>query len=104
MTPCHHRIIDARLLRLVAASVAKIEADPALAQLLAGNVSRWANPQLRAQWQSRLQQPWDELRRQLLAETEAGDALRQDAPLAGILSPAERERIMREFAHDARPA
>ncbi|MBI5766365.1 MAG: hypothetical protein HZA93_01115 [Verrucomicrobia bacterium] len=104
MTPCYHQTIDARLLRLVEASVRKIDANPALTGRLAENVTRWPNPRLRAQWQRRLEQPWADLRAQLLAETEQGTALRQDAPLGGILSPAERARIMREFSHDARPA
>ena len=104
VTPCYHQTIDARLLRLVEASVKKIDADPALARRLAENVARWPNPRLQAQWQRRLQKPWADLRTQLLADTEQGAALRQDAPLGGILSPAERTRIMREFSHDARPA
>ncbi len=97
-------MIDARLLRLVEASVQKIDADPALMQRLTGNISRWSNPLLQTQWQRRLQQPWQELRAQLLANTDEGAALRQDAPLGGILPPVERARIMREFSHDARPA
>ncbi len=102
--PCYHQTIDARLRRLVEVSVQKIDADPALVAQLAQNVARWPNPRLQAQWQRRLRQPWPALRAELLAETEQGAALRQDAPLGGILSGAERTRIMREFAHDARPA
>ena len=104
MTPCYHQTIDARLLRLVEASVKKIDADPTLARCLTENVARWPNRRLQAQWQRHLQQPWVELRAQLLAHTDEGAAMRQDAPLGGILSPAERTRIMREFSHDARPA
>lgn len=99
-----HKTIDARLLRLVEASIRKIDADPTLRQKLAQNVSRWPSPRLQKQWQVRLQQPWAKLRAQLLADSDEGAALRQDAPLAGILSPTERTRIMREFSHDARPA
>ena len=104
MTTCHHQTIDARLLRLVEASVQKIDANPVLLRRLTENVSRWTNPRWQAQWQRRLQQPWPELRAELLANTDAGAALRQDAPLGGILPSIERTRIMREFAHDARPA
>jgi hypothetical protein len=103
VTTCYHQTIDARLLRLVEASVQKIDANPALVGRLAENVSRWSNSRLQAQWQRRLQQPWPDLRAQLLADTADGAALRQDAPLGGILPPAERARIMREFSHDARP-
>ncbi len=104
MATCYHKIIDARLLRLVEASVHKIDSDPALLQRLAQNVSRWLNPRLQAEWQRRLQLPWPELRNQLLADTDNGAALRQNAPLGGILPAGERTRIMREFSHDARPA
>jgi hypothetical protein len=101
--PYDHPAIDARLLRLVEASVRKIDADPQLVRILGENVARWQNPRLQAQWHRHLRQPWPDLRRQLLADTEQGAALRQDAPLGGILSAAERSQIMREFAHDARP-
>jgi hypothetical protein len=104
VTTCYHKVIDARLLRLVEASVQKIDGDPALRQRLAQNLARWPNPRLRTRWERHLRQPWRELRAQLLAETDEGAALRQDAPLAGILTVAERARIMREFSHDARPA
>lgn len=40
--------------------------------------------------------------RSFFAATEDGAALRQNAPLAGILSPLERGRIMREFSHGVR--
>lgn len=104
MPTYNHKTIDARLLRLVEASIRKIDANPTLRKRLAQNVSRWPSPRLQKQWQVRLQQPWTKLRTQLLADSDEGAALRQDAPLAGILSPIERTRIMREFSHDARPA
>ena len=97
-------MIDARLLRLVEASIQKIDGDSSLRQRLSQNLSRWPNLRLRAKWERQLERPWLELRSHLLAETEAGAALRQEAPLAGILTVAERGRIMREFSHDARPA
>lgn len=104
VTTCYHQTIDARLLRLVEASVDKIDANPELIQRLIENISRWSNLRQREQWESRLKRPWRELRTQLLAETDAGAALRQDAPLGGILSTDERTQIMREFSHDSRPA
>lgn len=97
-------MIDARIMKLVEASIQKIEADPSLRGRLAQNVSRWSNPRLQAKWHSLLQQPWPVLRAQLLADSDEGSALRQDAPLAGILSTIERARIMSDFSCDARPA
>lgn len=96
-----HQQIDARLLRLTEAAVTRLDAEPALRVRLAENVSRWQSPRLRAQWQRRLALPWPLLRRRLLAPTQEGAALRQDAPLGGVLPATERMRIMREFAHDS---
>lgn len=92
-----HQLIDARLLRLTEAVVQRLDAEPALRAKLADNVSRWENSRLREAWQQRLAWPWPVLRAHLLAPTEDGAALRQDAPLAGILPEAERTRIMQEF-------
>lgn len=99
-----HQHIDARLLRLVEASIRKLDANPALRARMRRNIMRWTDARLREQWDGLLRQPWPDLRRQLLARTEAGDALRQNAPLGGILGAAERAHIMREFAHDASAA
>ena len=99
-----HRTIDARLLRLTQAVVDRIERDASLRQRMVDNVSRWSDEALRDQWNRLLLLSWEELRALLLAKTENGAALRQNAPLGGILPPAERTRIMREFAEDSRAA
>ena len=104
MSEYSHNTIDARLLRLTEAAVKRLDGDPALLSRLADNVSRWQNRRLREEWQRRLAWPWAVLRVQLLAPTEEGAALRQDAPLGGILPAVERAQIMREFAHDAATA
>ena len=104
MPECYHQHIDARLLRLTELAIQKLDADPALRVRLRENVSRWTAPRLRERWQHLLNLPWPLLRVRLLAKSEAGAALRQDAPLGGVLAPVERARIMREFAHDARAA
>lgn len=104
--PSAHEIIDARLYELVAASIRKIDADPSLGRHLRANVGRWPNERLRAQWSELLDLPWAGLKSRLLARSEGGAALRQDAPLAGVLSPAERLAIMRKYSlsRDARAA
>jgi len=104
MSDCYHQHIDARLLRLTESAIRKLDADPALRVRLRENVSRWTAPRLRERWDRLLNLPWPLLRVRLLAKSEAGAALRQDAPLGGILAPTERARIMREFAHDSRAA
>ena len=97
MTPCSHKTIDDRILKLTAAVVSKIDIDRSLLPRLAQNLDRWSSPTLQAEWRVRLRAPWPDLRSQLLAVTEAGAVLRQNAPLGGILPDAERAAIMREF-------
>jgi hypothetical protein len=104
MPSCYHELIDARLFRLVEASVQKIDENPALLRKLSDNVDRWTDPRQQKLWRQRLDTPWAVLRARLLAKTEKGAALRQDAPLGGILTPSERLHIMREFAYDPRAA
>ncbi len=104
MPVCYHQRIDARILRLVEAAVHEIDANPALLERMRGNLSRWSDPAKKRRWEQLLDSPWTSLREQLLADTETGAALRQDAPLGGILGPAARNRIMREFAYDPRAA
>jgi hypothetical protein len=43
-----------------------------------------------------LASPLPELRRALLDESQEGDDLRQNSPFAGLVSEAERVRILRE--------
>lgn len=98
MNEYFHQKIDARLLRLTEAVVLRLDAEPAVRAKLADNVSRWSDSRLRTQWEQWLAWPWPVLRARLLARTEEGAALRQNAPLGGILPDAERARIMAEFA------
>lgn len=99
-----HRTIDARLLRLTQAVVGHIDRDASLRQRMVENVSRWTDEARRKRWEKLLRLPWPDLRALLLAENEHSAALRQDAPLGGMLPPAERARIMRELADDSRAA
>ena len=104
MPECHHKLIDARLLRLTEATVLVLNSQPALRERMCSNVARWTNPRLREKWNRLLDLPWPVLRLRLVDKSVTGAALRQDAPLGGILAATERSRIMREFAHDARAA
>ena len=104
MPSCYHKTIDERLYRLVEAAVRKIDADPALLQKMKENVARWTDSPRQELWRRRLDTDWRLLRVRLLAKTEQGAALRQDAPFGGILTPDERRRIMREFSYDPRAA
>lgn len=82
--------IDRRILRMVQLCVSKIDANPDLLNVLRDNVSRIANPRIRAEWETLLKMPWHDLKARLLAETEAGNALRQNASLGGIMTEPER--------------
>lgn len=104
MPECYHKHIDARLLRLTERAILRIDANPDLLLRMRENIARWSGGRLRAKWGVLLDLPWSQLRGRLLEKTEAGAALRQEAPLGGILTATERSRIMREFTHDARAA
>ncbi len=88
-----HEEIDDRLHRMVALCVAKIDRDMQLLGKVEANVRRVSDPRLRAEWESLLNLPWAQLREKLLAAGEAGNQLRQNAPLGGLLSNAERSRF-----------
>lgn len=101
MSKTYHQVLDQRLLCLVKASIQKIDENPALCHRLIENVQRWPEGKIREQWQKRLAGPWSHVRAELLAENESGDALRQDAPLGGILTTIERAALMKPFRYDA---
>ncbi len=93
-----HAIIDARLYELIETSVRKIDAHPSLRARMHENVARWPDERLRLKWKAVLNLPWAQLKSRLLARDDAGSALRQEAPLAGILSNSERLIIMRKYS------
>lgn len=91
-----HAQIDRRLLRMVSLCVAKIDARPPLLLQVVQNANRIADPRIRAQWRDLLELPWPALRDRLLADDEPGAQLRQNAPLGGLLSNAERFAVFQE--------
>jgi hypothetical protein len=54
------------------------------------------DPSYAERWREVLDQPIGEIRKSLLDESAAGDDLRQNSPLAGLLSEPERRRILSE--------
>ena len=91
----NHQDIDLRLLAMVRLCVEKIDSDPRLLAQVAINAARISDPRIREQWRGVLDTPWLEFRKRLLAETEAGAQIRQDAPFGGLLSNAERLQFFR---------
>jgi hypothetical protein len=64
-------------------------------------LARWRqegriDPRYADGWERMLASPLPELRRALLDESQEGDDLRQNSPFAGLVSEAERVRILRE--------
>lgn len=82
--------------------VEKIDADPERLGLAHAKsvCERWAAKGIRParEWQQILsEKPWEEVRAILLDESDEGQRLRQTDPFCGILTPAERWAIYREF-------
>ena len=93
-----HADVDKRLLRLVEACVAKIDADPTLVAIMRRNLARWSSAHLSAEWEHMLSLPWSELRTQLLEDSDRGRLHRQNAPLGGVLDARERFLLLRSLS------
>ncbi|MEW6754483.1 MAG: hypothetical protein AB1505_26405 [Candidatus Latescibacterota bacterium] len=97
-----HQQIDARSLALARAVVARIDADPRHEGLEKARhvCRRWAAGRPEAchrEWLEILERPWSEVRELLLEDSETGRRRRQSSPFCGILTPAERWGIYRDF-------
>ena len=90
-----HQEIDARLLAMVRACVEKIDANPGLLARLRANADRIADSRIRSEWLHLTRLPWEDLRRSILSQSPEGDQLRQNAPLGGVLTNAERFQFFR---------
>ena len=101
-----HQQIDERSLALARAIVQKIDRDPARQGLEKARAicRRWFEerplPAI-GEWLEILKQPWEDIRRVLLDESESGQRLRQSDPFCGILTPQERWAIYRQFHEEA---
>jgi hypothetical protein len=98
-----HRLIDERSLAFDRLTAAKITADPAIVDRARATVARWlqsSSPRVRPvlhEWRAILDGPREELLAALARTDEHAARLRQSSPFAGVLSPAERTAILREF-------
>src|SRR6185436_8225420 len=93
-----HQAIDRRSLEMACRIVAKIDGDPQFLEHARRVCERWVargNVPAR-EWLPILNQPWAEIRRILLADSEESQRLRQNDPFCGILTPVERWEIYRE--------
>lgn len=98
-----HRLIDERSLAFDRLIAAKLRPDPALLDKARTNLSRWLEtsdnrsvPDL-LEWQRLLDGPLTEILALLESTDEHATRLRQSSPFCGILTPAERVSIIREY-------
>ena len=98
-----HRLIDERSLAFDRLVAAKLRTNPALLEKARANLSRWlqtsgnrAVPDL-LEWQLVLDGSLSEVLALLVATDERARRLRQSSPFCGILTPAERLAIIREY-------
>jgi len=98
-----HRLIDERSVAFDRLIAAKVRADPALLAKARANLSRWRQtcddrsaPDF-LEWQRLLDGSPSELLATLESTDEDATRLRQSSPFCGILTPAERLAIIREY-------
>lgn len=98
-----HRLIDERSLAFDRVVARKLRANPDLISKAQANLRRWlvtcsagARPVL-LEWQRLLEGPTEALFAQLQATDERAARLRQSSPFCGVITPEERNRILREF-------
>ena len=95
-----HRRAERRSLVYHRAIAARLDEDPALLDRARSRVVSWdrsgdVHPRYRELWRSVLSLPLDELKAELVAETEGMMAARQSSPFAGALSARERWKLWR---------
>jgi hypothetical protein len=104
-----HQTIDRRSLALAQAIVAVIDADPLRRGLAMARetCARWHrdNPSPAfAEWLELLKSDWEQIRAVLLDAGPDGQRLRQNSPFCGVLTPAKRWAIYRQFADEQKAA
>lgn len=98
-----HRVIEARSLAMHCLIAQKIAADPALLNIARRNIAAWrarygeSPPRALDEWQALLERPWPEIAALIIDPGEAAARLRQSSPFAGVLTPAERQRVYEAF-------
>jgi hypothetical protein len=101
--PPEVRLFQARNLALRVMAVEKINRNPELLDIVDRNFERWqergrATPgDAIRRWRALLREPWPRIAALLTEQSERGLTLRSTAPLFGVLSAQERDRIFRAF-------
>jgi hypothetical protein len=106
-----HALVDARSLAFGRAIAARVALNPELIFRARETLLRWqetCSPSTQSslrEWLDVLDGPLQGVLEMLTAENERATRLRQSNPFAGVLSPQERNAILRQFqSYDARPA
>jgi hypothetical protein len=98
-----HRLLEVRSLALHCQIARRISADPALLKIPRDNLRRWKAactgpaPRYLSEWSAILLKPWPVVASFITGFSDRAIRLRQSSPFAGILSPAERDRIYEAF-------
>ena len=99
-----HPHIDKRSLEMAKIVVERIDANPELINVAYENFERWRTDPggklrpCRQEWKELLdERPWSEVRAILLDESDEGQRLRSSHPFVGIVTEAERHRIIKAF-------
>jgi hypothetical protein len=98
-----HSLIDERSLAFDRLIAEKLRLNPALIGKAEANLQRWlvtCSPSVRPvllEWQRLLAGSTEALFAQLEATDEPAARLRQSSPFCGVITAAERNRILREF-------
>jgi hypothetical protein len=98
-----HQRVDQRSLELHRAIAQKLRTHPELLEIARDNLERWSQTAAHStpylgEWSRILDRPLPEILELIVEESEHMTAMRQNAPFAGILTPAERWAIYDEFA------
>ncbi len=105
-----HDALDARSLALHRLIAQKIEHDPALLHRAADNLAHWktlesrnSQPYILA-WEALLAQGLAACLRMAIEDSDHAKAMRQCSPFAGVLSPQERWKFLRDWGmqHDSK--
>jgi len=98
-----HRIIEARSLAMHCLIARKIEIDRRLLATARRNLEKWISrygdgaPRTLEEWREILGRPWPEIAALITGTDDSAVRLRQSSPFAGVLTPAERERVYEAF-------
>jgi hypothetical protein len=96
------RVADAKSLAMHAVVAQKLSRDPSLLKKARANLVRWSAgkrelPRWTHEWRTILKGDWTEVAALITEQSERAVRLRKSSPMAGLLTPQERSRILAAF-------